>query len=530
MQNQEVSNNNLVTMKISLKNIIDLDYLITRDNALDSKEEIRSRELKDRKIYSQCKDFSKTDRVLLFSWLKFRKEERGLPVLPGTFFSSLYTSMVYIMALSGFITGIVMVYSFLAYHGTRPVNVTSFTALFIVLQVVFILLSLVLVVQRTLSKNKHYAGSIVHTLVSFLFFKALPGIIKKTGWTIFNQKIDDLEYTTSFMRMKAREYKDLFFWPFFIVTSVIAFSFSTGALVGTLFKVIVSDMAFGWQSTLMASSNNIHDLISFIALPWSWFLPESIAIPSLEQIEGSRIILKQGIHALATQNLVSWWPFLCLGILFYAVMPRCLLIAVGIFVQKQALKKFNFANPKFRQLIIRMQSPVLNVDSQQVTVNQNIEKDPVKNELKINPLTCKQNIIAGQALILISKKVYCHETVGQIVKGIERHLFFKIKEIVGINFDFDHDADAVSLIKKSDADQVVLIHEVWQPPIRELIYYITKIKETIPKDIPLYILLTKDAGQKNLGVDKDDINFKVWEKTVFKLEDPGISVIGFLQS
>ena len=219
-----------------------------------------------------------------------------------------------------------------------------------------------------------------------------------------------------------------------------------------------------------------------------------------------------------------------MGILFYAVMPRCLLIAVGIFVQKQALKKFNFANPKFRQLIIRMQSPVLNVDSQQVTVNQNIEKDPVKNELKINPLTCKQNIIAGQALILISKKVYCHETVGQIVKGIERHLFFKIKEIVGINFDFDHDADAVSLIKKSDADQVVLIHEVWQPPIRELIYYITKIKETIPKGIPLYILLTKDAGQKNLGVDKDDINFKVWEKTVFKLEDPGISVIGFLQS
>ena len=517
-------------MKISLKDIIDLDYLITRDNTLDSKEDISSRELKDRKIYSQCKDFSKTDSALLFSWLKFRKEEKGLPVLPGTFFSSLYTSMVYIMAFSGLIAGIVTVYSFLAYHGARPVNVTSFTALFILLQVAFILLSLVLVAQRTLRKNNHDTGSIVHTLVSFLFFNALPKIIKKRGWIISNQKIDDLEYTTSFMRMKTREYKHLFFWPFFILTSVFAFSFSTGALAGLLFKVIVSDMAFGWQSTLMASSNNVHDLVSFMALPWSWFMPESVAAPSLEQIEGSRIILKQGIYALTTQNLVSWWPFLCFGILFYAVMPRCLLIAAGIFVQKQVLKKFNFANPKFRQLLIRMQSPVLSIDSHQIPVNQDIEKDPVKNELKSNSFTRKQNIIAGQALILISKKVYCHETIEQIVKGIERYLYFKVQEIIGINFDFDHDADVVSLIKKSDAGQIVLIHEVWQPPIRELIHYITKIKKTIPKGIPLYILLTKDAGQKNLGVDKDDINFKVWEKTVFELEDPDISVIGFLQS
>ncbi len=70
---------------------------------------------------------------------KCKKDEKGLPILPGTVFSSLYTCMVYIMIFSGLITGISMVYSFLAYHGTRPVNVTSFTALFIVLQVIFIL-------------------------------------------------------------------------------------------------------------------------------------------------------------------------------------------------------------------------------------------------------------------------------------------------------------------------------------------------------------------------------------------------------
>ena len=105
-----------------------------------------------------------------------------------------------------------------------------------------------------------------------------------------------------------------------------------------------------------------------------------------------------------------------------------------------------------------------------------------------------------------------------------------VKETIGINFDFDQDADALTRIRKSDADQVILLQEVWQPPIRELLYYITKIKEAVPGGIPLYVLLTRDAGQENLGVDRSDINFKVWEKSVFKLEDPGISVIRFVQS
>jgi hypothetical protein len=515
-------------MKIYLKDILNLDYLISRDNSLDSKEDIRSRELKDRRIYSRCKGSAETDMTLLLSWLKFRKDEKGLPALPGTVFSSLYISMVYIMIFSGLITGISMVYSFLAYHGSRPVNVTSFTALFIVLQIVFILSTLVLLVRRRVRRNNNYAGSIVHTFVSSLFFNVLPGIIKKTGRLTFNQSIEDLEYFLSFIRMKTKEYQSLFFWPFFILTSLFAFSFSAGVLGGMFFRIVVSDMAFGWQSTLMASSHNVHDLVSFIALPWSWFIPEGLAIPSLEQIEGSRIILKQGIYALTTQDLVSWWPFLCFGIMFYAVIPRGLLIIAGSFFQQQALKNFNFANPNFRLLILRMKSPVLGFDTQKSIVNNSIEHDPVKSELKTGFFTSQQNVPAGKALLLVSKSVYCHETIQRIVKGIEKHLFLDVKEIIGIKFDLDHDADAVNRISKSDADQVILLHEDWQPPIRELLYYITKIKETIPGGIPLYVLLTRDAGQENLGVDRSDVNFKVWEKSVFKLEDPGISLIGFL--
>ena len=539
-------------MKIRLKDIIDLDYLINIDDALDSGEDIQSRAIKDRKIYHQCNSRSQTLKILLFSWLTFRKEEffqdadkKGLTLLPGRIFSSLFTWMVYAMVFSGGIAGISLVYSFLVYHGTRPINVAVFIALFVVFQVILILFSLILMVRRAIgSKNRknRFHNSIIQTLVSYLFFDVLPKILKKINQTIFKKSIDTLEYTSSLIRMKTREYKDLFFWPFFILTSAFAFSFSAGALGGTFFRVVVSDMAFGWQSTLMATSNKVHDLVSIMALPWSWFIPDSLALPSLEQIQGSRIILKDGISVLATQDLVSWWPFLCLGILFYAIIPRGILIIAGVSAQRRALRNFNFDRPRFRQVIVRMQSPVLDIDANeipesqapenQISVNRTMEKNQTPShdrEMKETPVFKSGPDISGQkALILASKSIFSEEIIQKLIQGIEQQLFFDVKETIGISFDYEDDIDAVRQINLSDADQVILVHEVWQPPIRGLLHYITRIKAAMPEGKPLLILLTRDAGQENLAVDRNDINYDVWEKAIFKLENPGIVVKRFI--
>jgi len=530
-------------MKIRLKDIIDLDYFISMDDALDSGEDIQSRAIKDRWIYHQCKEKAHTAEILLFSWLVFRKAEffqemdkTSLPLLPGRIFSSLYTWTIYAMIFSGGMTGISLVYSFLAYHGTRPINVAVFIALFIVFPVILILLTLILLLRRSIgaknSKNR-IRNSMIHTLLSFFFFNVVLKILKKTNWSFFKKSLDTLEYTSSLIRIKNREYKSLLFWPFFILTSVFAFSFSLGALGGTFFRVVVSDMAFGWQSTLVTTSRQIHDLISMIALPWSWFIPDSIALPSLEQIDGSRIILKDGISVLATQDLISWWPFICLGILFYAVIPRAVFIVAGILAQRRALNRFNFDRPRFRQLIVRMQSPVLDVD-----VNKSLENEPQALQDRIHPakkdpapfqVKPDTDPLGQKALMLVAENVFSKETIHKLIQGIEQHLFFDVKETMEICFDDEKDTDAFHKIQGSDADQVILIHEVWQPPIRGLLHYITRLKAALPEGRSLLIVLTRDAGQENLTVDSTDINYDVWKKAVFKLEDPDIVVERFIE-
>ncbi len=520
-------------MKIKLKDIIDLDYFISIDDALDSREDLKARTLKDRKIYNQCINKVLTEKELLLEWLFFRKKEffkekntKGTILLPGTIFSILYSWMCYIMAFSGCAFGVSIAYSFLAYHGSRPINVSIFIVLFVVLPVLILLFSLILMVQKVMGRGTGnlFSNSIIHTLISSLFFNVLPRILQKTRQTILRKNFDTLEYTLSLIRIKTREYKDFFFWPVFILASVFAFCFSVGALGGTFFRVIVSDMAFGWQSTLMASSARVYDLVSSIAIPWSWVVPKALAHPSLEQIEGSRIILKDGLSVLATQDLVSWWPFLCMGILFYAVIPRGILIITGILAQKHVLHHFNVKKPRFKQIIIRMQSPVMGIDADKTLVKKAGE------EKKEKPSFEKRSDGPGQkALLLALKSVYSDDTIKNIVKGIETHLFFNVEETIGISMDFDDDAKTIRQMNQRNIDHVILVHEVWQPPIRGLLHYITQIKSAMPENRPLWILLTRDAGQADLFVDSSDVNYDVWKKAIFKLADPDIIVKRFIE-
>jgi len=134
----------------------------------------------------------------------------------------------------------------------------------------------------------------------------------------------------------------------------------------------------------------------------------------------------------------------------------------------------------------------------------------------------------SQALVLVSKTVYTDAAIDRVGQWIKMHLLFEVTKVVGVSLDFEADRDAVFEINQGGLDQVVLVHEVWQPPIRGVLHYIQQIKAAMPENSRLWILLTQDPGQKNLIVDETDINFDVWKKAVFKLDDPDIKVKRFV--
>ena len=183
------------------------------------------------------------------------------------------------------------------------------------------------------------------------------------------------------------------------------------------------------------------------------------------------------------------------------------------------------------------QSPILDIEANEIPDSQAPENQAMRTnptllhdrELKeTTAFTAQPDIVDQKAVILASKGIFSEETIQKLIQGIEQHLFLDVKETIGISFDYEDDIDAVRRINFSDADQVILVHEVWQPPIRGLLHYITRIKAAMPEGKPLLILLTRDAGQENLAVGRNDINYDVWKKAIFKLENSGIVVKRFI--
>jgi len=552
-------------MTLHLNDIIDLDYLLNIDDQRDSGDQRENTLARDREIFTQINKTNtdhekeahkkRDNAALILSWLEYRRlvffheaDDKTIPLLPGTVFASLYRFCVYLLVIIGFLSGLSTVYSFLAYHGARPINVTIFFFVFIFLQVLLFGLIFFWMVHRAIMEKTGNTGhrlSIVQTLLSGVFFRGLPKFLKMIHKPVDEKRMETMEYIASLIRMRRHEYSAVFFWPFFVLSSIFAASFSAGALGGTLFRVAVSDMAFGWQSTLMTASTRIHDTLSIISLPWSWLVGKELAHPTLEQIEGSRILLKDGISTLATKDLVSWWPFLCLGLLFYAVLPRLILILASFMAQKKAMNRYDFERPRFKKLMIRMQSPVMDIRFDEAPVSGSGKPSPPLVSGSFGPASYTssgpgpETILAeptrskpirsnttqsNAARVLVPGSVYGANNLAEINGFVRRQLFVDVHSILPITFDFETDRQQLLALAADDIDLIIVLQEVWQPPIRGLLYYFVQLKTQIFKEIPLWILLTQTPGETNPIVDGEDINFKVWKRAILQLGNPDILV------
>ena len=396
-------------MSLDLKDIIDLEYLIRQDDILDNETDVQDCIDRDREIFSKIDGRGKDRKTLLAGWLAHRRNREPEAVLPGTMIATLYRIMVYLMIVSGTLTGVSLTASFLAYHGNRPINVTLYCVVFIMLPLAFTLMASAAGVRRLYLERRFGASrpsSFMSVVMSTIMFKGLPGVLKRFDWDVVKKGRDAVIDAVLKVKINTRTFQGLLFWPFFILTSLFSVGFSIGALGTSFFRVMISDMAFGWQSTLLTSAKTVHQIVSLAAWPWAALFPGIPAHPGLDQIEGSRIILKDGIEVLATRDLVSWWPFLCLGIVFYALIPRLLLMAGAVAARKRAVSRFDFNTSLFNDLIARMTSPALSVDIDETPVSLADRESPA-GMMADEPEEAASSAFRGQtAVLLISRQVY----------------------------------------------------------------------------------------------------------------------------
>ncbi len=276
-------------------------------------------------------------------------------------------------------------------------------------------------------------------------------------------------------------------WPLFLTSQLFGIGFNCGVIAITLLKIATADLAFGWQSTLQIGSAKLYSFVSVIASPWSWILPTTLSHPSLSQIEGSRIILKDGIYHLTTADLTSWWPFLLLSLLFYGLMPRIVLFLFGCYMQKLSFER-HLKRREFSQIIQRMRTPLFSSQAEPQQIPETGIPPSADTAYKDAPIS-ESNM--RKVVLLVPAELVPFMKDDKIIQQLQA-FHYMTQDQFEIFSTYEEDSTVLQKMQRLDwqgIDGVVVMIEAWMPPLKENQTYLKKVVEVIPESVFFHILL-----------------------------------------
>ncbi len=558
-------------MKWTVGNIIDLEYFLRQDNRLNDDKYLKKR---DRDIYLNSVIpqgvVSRKDMLLL--WLKEMKKSQLIDnnkkaLFIGDMYEEFLSLLKTIFMVSGGLLGIVFCLTFFSYKGSEPLNVAYFFTLVLLPQISLLAILLAFFsISKLNTINK--AGLFPYPIVGFMVEKIFMAISKRVLREFSAEKRDSFLSAIGVIRQGEQVYGFIFFYPIFIVMQIFGMAFNVGILLSTLFRVLFFDTAFGWQSTLQISPQVVAKMVELAALPWGWLMPAGFGYPDIDQIVGSRIILKDGIYHLTTNNLVSWWPFLSLCVLFYGFLPRFIMFIAGKILLNRSLKQQNFDHAACSNLIRRMAKVDAKTES---TVTSNFEakqslkfdiqstatpvfkrpktpeiqkdsiappdikesefiptSDVIEREIDSSMKTTNRAFFIENSLkpsiAFVPDEIQPLVDIETFKLLMEQNHGYNIQKVFVTGIDFDKEIEIISneykklcsLYSKSkksddwrdDNLSIVILQEAWQPPIRETINFIKSVRKVLDKTTPIVVALTGKSDMVNLKMAAKDGSVK----------------------
>ncbi|MFT5697550.1 MAG: hypothetical protein ACI8ZB_000398 [Desulforhopalus sp.] len=505
----------------TLDQIIDFEYFLHEDTE-HSPEELH---LRDRDIglsLSQSSpDREVTNRKLISAWILFRQQKEFLDTKrdsPGSIFSKSRSLATTLISVKGLLGGLFAGWAFFAYAGTTPINVLQFLLFFVFSQLLLTILLFTGLITRRLFTNVILPGVNFHLLHS-LGKRVFVFINKNWLKNVPGSKRESVRHAFGIIRSKNQLYGSLFYWPIFSLSQLFGITFNLGLLVSSFIKIVTSDLAFGWQSTLQLSNSAIEKMVHLLSLPWNWLLPPDTGAPTLSQIEGSHIILKDGIYHLTTVNLVAWWPFLLLCLLFYGLCIRIVFYISGRLLEKKSLAQLQFTTPQCATLLRRMRTPVVSTQAATEIAQQNVAQKP-------QSFSREQQECVTEALpqvLLIPDDIYevCRpEYIQPLMKAKGFEIIQKYRFMLG----YDEDQQLLEVLANrswKNKEGVVIIMESWMVPLMDFLVFIKDIRNISTPTTIIEIALTGQFDDAVFSHVKP-ADMEIWRKKIEAIGDPYI--------
>ena len=507
----------------SIGDSLDLEYFA----ALDRDTSYQTLCERDRPIAKKISGATKEQ--ALSAWLKARRHEAGRTT-PGEVFTSALGVARLLLIAFGLVFGFTAGWGFFAYMGRTPVNVLYFFVVFILPQCFFLFLAVIALLPGGgfgLYPPLQLAGALLRHCYSAAWEKLLNRFSaeKRLG----------LSALAGQGRLFAGRLGKFFFWLAAALTQIFACAANIGLLVAALLKIAVTDLAFGWQSTMAVSAEKLFAAARLLASPWSWLWPEGVGHPSLAQVEGSRIVLKEGIARLQTENLVSWWPFLLLCLVAYGLLPRLILWLFCRWRGRRALVQSLIRMPEAEEIWQRMRTPLLTTtglpdaggDIAIAILPERSERQPrtmperpalllVPAELQPGlPEDVLKNWLAWQGLHLAA------------IRPVPAEYGARLALPAAV-------AEEMQTLAASAA--LCLLAESWLPPIGSFLDLLERLRRAIGSQRQIIVLLIGKGPNSEapptspaLAPPDDPVMVTVWRQKLAALADPALRLLPFEQ-
>jgi len=503
--------------------IMDLEYFFQDDDDVSEAE----RHERDRRIYldevgSPPAVTEPTTDELLSAWLKARRRQHGdHPPLPGTLARETHGLLRLLLILSGLFCGSAGGLAFFSYSGTTPVNVLHFLALFVFSQIA---LAAALLVRAGLVRLGLHAlpPSLVLQLLGGLAARLVARLVQRSGSRLSAQQRLAGEAFLGRIRATGSTLPALLAWPLFRLTQLFGACFNLGLLAATLFRILVSDMAFGWQSTLQISAPSLHGFVKWLALPWSWLFPAGTGYPTLAEIEGSRIILKEGIANLQTPDLISWWPFLLLSVLVYGLLLRLLLLGYGRLGERRSQNHPAFRSPAARQVLRRMQNPVVSSQAPPEPDQRAAAQSDSRRPEEPHPASGAEQ---APVIVLVPDEIFELCSRDELAKLLGRE-GYGIRDIHRFMVDYHSDHQLLARLDGEAADEpaaIVILMEAWLPPLVAFQSFLHEMRQRIGT-LPIILrLVGKPSAGTALTPVTDAEQSRIWRQKMAAMGDPRLT-------
>ncbi|MCC7277568.1 MAG: DUF2868 domain-containing protein [Chromatiaceae bacterium] len=359
----------------TVPDLIDFEYYLERDE-IDLRERPAARVAladRDRAIYLDgvAPALAGLDphspshrRGSLRRWLTARRESEPpdlRDLLPGTAFDHAQRLGTLILAVAGFLIGVGAASTLLSYDGRLPVNVSWY--LFLLVGAQFLLIGggvLAWVLRRSRPVGATIQDvTVLGRLIRPLFTRLGSWVQQQRLAHASQEARDRARAGTGMLKSQYQLYGPVTYLPVLVPAQVFGVAFNLGVILTTIAMEWFTDLAFGWGSALDVGPQAVYELARAVATPWSWLLGEGVGYPTLDQVAGSRINLKDPLFLLDAGHLRSWRWFLVLAVITYGLLPRLVLLLASIYAQRHLLSRLPFTHARTQALYARLVTPRL---------------------------------------------------------------------------------------------------------------------------------------------------------------------------